>query len=760
MAQIKPTGDHLNAGSNATPANLGTAGAGTSTSYSRADHVHAMPSASDVGALGATASAGGDLSGSFPNPTVAKINGKAVASTAPNSGQVLTWNGTAWAPASPANGGSGGGGILFYFNQGTAPDNPITGIPGTPKELGRVAEINQTTLTSDALSTTQFDLIAGFVSDVLDPDLEYLPAGIFDFNIWCATDSNVGQPTDIRALVYKYDGSALTLIATSGNAVCPTNGTPLQASISLVIPQTDVALSDRLYIAIEARASTSGRHVTISFGDSTPSHVHTTIPAVGGTGLWKSIAGVLQSPASLLVDADVASDAAIAQSKISGLTTDLAGKVPTTRTVGTTDGLTGGGALSGNLTLQLTTTGVAAGLYGSSSKIPALTIDEKGRITAASEADVTGGNGIQSVTIRHNSNLPTATIGTISGAQWSTGSAVVTFTSTTVPGGLQPGMSINASGLTATVIRTVDSATQITMSAVSSGSGGPSTLNVGNSTTTTLVSSSAPTMDGRTMVAGDTVVLTAQTIVAQNGPWVVTQNTGSAMTLTRPSWFQGTQSQFYVISALQGASNTGVLTGVIGPTNSTQSTYQVGIDSLRCVIVSSSANNAITTSNTFTGTQTLVAGGTGVIPLRFQAGVLSTNLFTGAMEWDGTVPYFVPHALITGSISGTTLTVTSVTNGVILIGSQISGTGITAGTTITAAGTGTGGTGTYTVSASQTVASTAITVATRSTSVLLTSQIPASSSAIGRLGMIAADASWFYICTAANTWRRVALSTF
>jgi len=65
--------------------------------------------------------------------------------------------------------------------------------------------------------------------------------------------------------------------------------------------------------------------------------------------------------------------------------------------------------------------------------------------------------------------------------------------------------------------------------------------------------------------------------------------------------------------------------------------------------------------------------------------------------------------VFTGSISGTTLTVSAVTNGVLTVGSAISGTGITAGTKITAYGSGTGGAGTYTVDISQTVASTTIT---------------------------------------------------
>ena len=60
------------------------------------------------------------------------------------------------------------------------------------------------------------------------------------------------------------------------------------------------------------------------------------------------------------------------------------------------------------------------------------------------------------------------------------------------------------------------------------------------------------------------------------------------------------------------------------------------------------------------------------------------------------------------SITGTTLTVGGTLTGSFAVGQNITGTGVTTGTIITALGTGTGGAGTYTVSASQTVASTAI----------------------------------------------------
>lgn len=68
------------------------------------------------------------------------------------------------------------------------------------------------------------------------------------------------------------------------------------------------------------------------------------------------------------------------------------------------------------------------------------------------------------------------------------------------------------------------------------------------------------------------------------------------------------------------------------------------------------------------------------------------------------------QATVTASISGTTMTVTAVTSGAIVVGNLIHGTDVEAYTKVTAFGTGTGGMGTYTVSVSQTVASTTVRV--------------------------------------------------
>lgn len=65
-------------------------------------------------------------------------------------------------------------------------------------------------------------------------------------------------------------------------------------------------------------------------------------------------------------------------------------------------------------------------------------------------------------------------------------------------------------------------------------------------------------------------------------------------------------------------------------------------------------------------------------------------------------------ASVTGSISGTVLTVTAVASGALVVGQTLFGTGILDGTTISSFGSGTGGVGTYNINKSQSIPSGAI----------------------------------------------------
>jgi hypothetical protein len=86
-------------------------------------------------------------------------------------------------------------------------------------------------------------------------------------------------------------------------------------------------------------------------------------------------------------------------------------------------------------------------------------------------------------------------------------------------------------------------------------------------------------------------------------------------------------------------------------------------------------------------------------------------------------------ATFAGSISTTTLTVSTSPTDPLYVGMELSGTGVTAGTVISAFGTGTGGAGDYTVSISQTVSSTTITASQPTNTYFIDAQTPTTGTA-------------------------------
>jgi cytoskeletal protein CcmA (bactofilin family) len=115
-------------------------------------------------------------------------------------------------------------------------------------------------------------------------------------------------------------------------------------------------------------------------------------------------------------------------------------------------------------------------------------------------------------------------------------------------------------------------------------------------------------------------------------------------------------------------------------------------------------NLAVTGTSAFTGSSTFT-GAVTVNNLTVNGNLASDSEITLSNKLKVARTNFAG----TGEISGTTLTITVATSGALYVGSLLTGTGVTDGTTISAFLTGTGGTGTYTVSTSQTVSSTAIT---------------------------------------------------
>ena len=244
--------------------------------------------------------------------TVARIQGNAISSSPPTSGQVLQWSGSAWVPGVLATGG-GGGGRVFYANWSTAGQAPLPAV-GT-RELGATALAVQSSTTSATLPTGgTYALIAGFVTPLLVPGTTEIPAGVWDLNVWAsASGPTLGENTvRFRVKVYKWDGAASTLLATSGVTPLFDPSQTIQYATTVLLPQTTILATDRIYLTIEATSTHANHTISVYSGGATPTHAHTTIPSAAGGDL----SGTFPNPTVAKLQGNAISSTAPASNQI------------------------------------------------------------------------------------------------------------------------------------------------------------------------------------------------------------------------------------------------------------------------------------------------------------------------------------------------------------------------------------------------------------------------------------------------------------
>jgi hypothetical protein len=163
-----------------------------------------------------------------------------------------------------------------------------------------------------------------------------------------------------------------------------------------------------------------------------------------------------------------------------------------------------------------------------------------------------------------------------------------------------------------------------------------------------------------------------------------------------------------ITTGATGSPPTGAsVTGAIAASTSSV-TGSIAPNTLGAPGTESAGNGILTVTAVGSGAVVVGEGYTGT---NVTTGTIVTGQLSGTTGGIGTYSVNIPQTVASTTLSGTygTLTVSAVGSGALVVGDVLSGSGVTAGTTITALGTGTGGTGTYIVGTSQTATSTTIT---------------------------------------------------